>query len=105
VATLVFDSLVDEGAPPSDHWLRFEHRRVQVEVHVAAEADATTLTGSVAPAVAERVELQLEDVEVSLVSDAPGGRLQFEQVPHGLVRLWLIGVPETPAIRTDWFRV
>jgi hypothetical protein len=104
VATLVFDSLVDEGAPPADHRLGFEHAAARIEVHVSVAADGTALSVTVTPACPERVELELENAEVSLVSDSPREAV-FAGVPHGLVRLWLTGSPTRPGIRTDWFRV
>jgi hypothetical protein len=105
LATLAFDSLLDEGAPAADHRLRFEHPALQIDVDVSAAAEDTTLTGTMRPSLPHRVELQMEGPEVSLVNDAAEGIFHFDHVPHGLVRLWLTGSPQTPAIRTDWFRV
>jgi hypothetical protein len=105
LAELVFDSLVDEGAPPTDHRLRFEHAALQVDVHVSAAAEGTTLDGTAKPSLQYLVELQFEGAEDSLVEEGPGGIFRFEQVPHGLVRLWLRGSTATPSFRTDWFRV
>jgi hypothetical protein len=105
LAELVFDSLVDEGAPPADHRLRFEHPALQIDVHVSAAAEGTTLAGTTTPSLQHRVELQFEGANDSLVDDGAEGTFQFDQVPHGLVRLWLPGSSATPAVRTDWFRV
>jgi hypothetical protein len=105
LAALVFDSLIDEGASPADHRLRFEHPGVQIDVHVSATAQGTTLAGTTKPTLHHRVELQYEGPEDSLVDDGRQGTFQFERVPHGLVRLWLRGSPRARSFRTDWFRV
>jgi hypothetical protein len=105
LARLVFDSLLDEGAPPADHRLRFEHPALEIDVDVSVAAGSTTLTGTIRPSRPHRVKLQLERSEISPVIDADDGTFHFEDLPHGLVRLWLTGSPLTPAIRTDWFRV
>lgn len=105
LARLRFDSLLDEGASPGDHRLRFEHPALEIDVDVSVAAESTTLTGTVKPSGPHRVELQLERSEVPLINDAEEGTFNFEDLPHGLVRLWVSGSLQTPAIRTDWFRV
>jgi hypothetical protein len=105
LAPLVFDSLVDEGATPADHRLRFEHPDLQIEVHVSAAPKGTMLAGTITASLRYRVELQFEEARDSLVDDGTEGTFHFDRVPHGLVRLRLTGPPGTPAFRTDWFRV
>jgi hypothetical protein len=105
LARLVFDSLLDGGASPADHRLRFEHPALEIDVDVSVAAGSTTLTGTITPSRPHRVELQLERSEVSPVNEAEEGTFHFERLPHGLVRLWITGSPQTPTIRTDWFRV
>ena len=104
VAVLVFDSLVDEGAPATDHRLRFEHPLMVIEVHVSAQADGSALEGRVEPALAERVEVQLDEAELSFVDQVTNGAFSFERLGHGPIRLRLTG-QGIPAVHTDWFRI
>lgn len=105
LATLLADSLVDDGAPASDHQLRFEHQLVHIDVHVSASRSGAVLTGEVNPPMANRIELQLEGAELSFGEELAGGTFHFHQIPHGLTRLALAGSGATPRIHTDWFRV
>jgi hypothetical protein len=105
LAAVVFDSLVDEGAPATDHQLRFEHPHVLISVHVSARPDASDLDGRVDPSTTERVLLQVGVGDLSLVADVVGGAFSFHEVPHGVVRLHFEGPEDLPRIRTDWFRI
>src|ERR1700685_3270517 len=44
VASLVFDSLVDEDAPAPAHRLRFEHPVIQLDVYVSTTAEGSRLS-------------------------------------------------------------
>jgi hypothetical protein len=105
IATLVFDSLADEGAPAGDHHIWFEHPLLRADIHLSASTAGTTLTGRVRPALAGRVELEFEGDESSIVDKVVDGVLRLGLLPHGVIRLWLTEMPERPAIRTDWFRI
>ena len=104
VAALVFDSLIEKGAPGEDHLLRFEHPLVQVELRVSARAGGSTLLGRFDRPVALKVQVQFTPCGLSLFADVVENRFSFEEVSHGIVRMNLFG--ETEAIvRTDWFRI
>jgi hypothetical protein len=105
LAPLVFDSLVDEGAPAMDHLLRFEHPQTHISVQVTAGQDASNLDGTVEPAPTERVRLQVGVGDLFLVADVVGGAFSFHDVPHGVIRLLLEGPEGSLLVRTDWFRV
>jgi hypothetical protein len=104
-ATLVWDSLVDEDASPADHRLRFEHPDVQVDVRISAAGDTSDLDGRARRAAPIRVELQSDDGEVIGTSAVTDGAFSFVQISHRVVRLCLVGSPETTVVRTDWFRI
>jgi hypothetical protein len=104
IAVLVGDSLVDEGAPPSDHRLSFEHPRMRIVVHLVATAGWSSLQGEVQPPTPLGVELVSEE-GVGVATDVTDGAFTIERVPSGVVRLRLKGPAGTPAVYTDWFRV
>lgn len=104
LAQLVFDSVVDEGDSASDHHLRFEHRLFAVDIRVLSNQRASTLEGSLFPITSLNVGLQAEGEDVTIRQDVVDGKFVFSGITHGLVRLHLTG-PETPNIRTDWFRI
>jgi hypothetical protein len=103
VATLVFDSLVDEPTGADEQRLRFEHPRERVEVLVSTADGECSLRGRAEPAPL-RVELELEGQEVALVEEATSGDFAFDRVPHGLKRMILVGPPGSEPVHTDWFR-
>jgi hypothetical protein len=105
LAALVFDSLVDEGAPARDHLLRFEHLKTRISVQVTAAHDASNLDGTVDAAITERVRLQVGVGDLFLVADVVDSAFSFHDVPHGVIRLLLDDPEGRPAVRTDWFRV
>jgi hypothetical protein len=105
VASLVFDTLVDEGAPAEDHQLRFEHPLARVELHVSAGETDSRLHGSLERSEARRVELEFDMGNVSRVAEVSDMRFEFEPVPHGLIRLTLLDESGAPMLHTDWFRV
>jgi hypothetical protein len=101
----VFDSLLDDGAGPADHRVRFEHPCLSIEVHVLADMDGSTLTGIVCPATPQRVELQSDSSEVRLVAPVIDGAFLFKNVRPGPVRLHLSNSPNSASTHTDWFRI
>jgi hypothetical protein len=105
IATLVWDSLVDEGAPPSDHRLRFEHPDVRIDVRIFTGSGSSSVQGQVEPPSPDRVELQAEDGNIMATSTPTAGAFAVEKIPPGVVRLCLVGPGEAGVIRTDWFRI
>jgi hypothetical protein len=105
VAALVFDSLVDDEGTAGDHRMYFEHPLLQADLHLSASPAGTTITGRLHPTLAGRIEVEYEAGGSSIVESVVDGVLHLGLVPHGLIRLWLIDVPQRPAIRTDWFRI
>jgi hypothetical protein len=105
LAALVFDSLVDEGAPPMDHLLRFEHSETRISVQVSAGHDDSNLDATVEPATTARVRLQVGLNDLFLVADVVDGSFSFHGVPHGVIRFFLDDSEGRPTVRTDWFRV
>src|SRR5690348_14867634 len=57
VAILTWDSLVDEDASAGDHWLRFEHPALQIELRILAADNRSDLEGSAKPPIPLHVEL------------------------------------------------
>jgi hypothetical protein len=102
LAPLVFDSLLDTAATDDEHRMRFEHPSATIEVHISLTADACNLRGrsDLAPG---RVELELEDSDVALVSETPTGEFTFEGVPRGSKRIIVAGPSAPTAVHTDWF--
>jgi hypothetical protein len=105
LAALVFDSLVDQGAPPTSHVLRFEHAETHISVQVSAGPDASNLDGTVDPATTTRVSMQVGVSDLFLVADIVSGAFSFRSVPHGVIRFFLDDPEGRPMVRTDWFRV
>ena len=105
LAVLVFDSLVDEGAPAKDHLLRFDHPVTRIRLHVAAGRQESELSGSTDPPTGRRVQLDVGTGDLYFVEEVVEGAFTFHAVPHGLVRLHILGSDEDPRIRTDWARV
>jgi hypothetical protein len=103
LATLVFDSWVDEPAAAGEQWLRFEHPCEHVEVLVSPVNGECCLRGRAEPPPV-RVELELEGEDVALVEEATGGDFAFDRVPHGLKRIIFVGPPGSDPVHTDWFR-
>ncbi len=103
LATLVFDSVVDDVSSSAEHRLRFEHPHEQVEVLVLPTDGECNLRGRVEPAPV-LVELELEGADVALVVEAPTGDFAFDRVPRGLKRMILVGPPGSEPVHTDWFR-
>jgi hypothetical protein len=104
LASLVYDSLIDDTEPPDDHLLRFEHQRFRFEVNVSARSADVDLAGCVEPGVGGRVELALDHGQLSFVTDTLDGTFSFGPVGHGLVRI-CFDPSDGPPIRTDWFRI
>ena len=105
LAALVFDSLVDEGAPAEDHVLRFEHPSVQIELRVSVRDSGSTLVGQVNVREARRVQLQFTPPDGSVLAEVTDDYFSFEEVGHGIMRLNLFAEGPEPIVRTDWFRV
>jgi hypothetical protein len=104
IATLTWDSLVDEDAPASDHRLRFEHPELQIELRLLTADNSSDLEGSVQPPVDLHIELQGEEGDVLRSTEAADGVFAFERVPSGTVRISARGA-SIPEIHTDWFRL
>jgi hypothetical protein len=103
IAILVWDSLVDEGAPAEDHRLRFEHAEMEIDVRILAGGDFTALEGEVQPPAALQVELQREEGEWVGHTDIRNGVFAFDHIPPGVVRL-SFQRSSSPEVHTDWFR-
>ena len=101
----VFDSLVDEGAPPTDHRICFEHPSLSIEVRVLAGVGSSRLSGRVDPPLRQQVELQSDSTDQRRVDDSVEGVFSFDEVGPGAIRLHLSGSAGAPATHTDWFRV
>lgn len=102
VAELVFDSLIDSDDPPSDHYLRFEHARLTVQVQVSVEVDHTMLSVQVHPDLATRVALA-RPRRAGLVGQGDQGTVRFGPTGHGLVRVSVDGQSSADTVWTDWF--
>jgi hypothetical protein len=105
LAVLVFDSLVDEGAPAKDHLLRFDHPLTRISLAVAAGPEESELRGSTDPPTGGGVQLQVGTGDIYLMEEITEGEFSFHAVPHGLVRLHVQKPDDGRPIRTDWFRV
>ncbi len=103
LAVLAFDSAVDENMPNGERQLRFEHPSVTVEVRVVVHDRWRTLHGRVGPGQV-RVELELEDAQVTLAESADYGVFSFGGVPSGVMRLRLVERRGSNPVHTDWFR-
>jgi hypothetical protein len=104
LAVLVFDSLIDEGAPAQDHLLRFEHPLTRISLRVAAGLQESDLSGSTDPPTGERAQLQFGGSDIYLDDEVVEGAFSFHAVPHGLTRLRILRTDDGLVIRTDWFR-
>ena len=106
LAVLVFDSLLDCDDPPEDHRLRFDHSSMSVEVRVSVTSSDASLDGQVQPPLATAVEVEAHMGGRVRIPDSSGGGFSVSGIPHGLVRLHLVGGSSAdPPIHTDWFRV
>lgn len=108
LATLVFDSLVDEDAPREDHRLRFEHPHITIDLRVSAHEDESHVHGDVTQPEEGEAVLHIREADVALVSSVQAGEFEFGPLPHGLVRISVTpthanGTIET--VWTDWFRI
>ena len=105
LAVLVWDSLLDEGAPSWHHHLRFEHPRIWIEVSASVAPGWSSLHGVMHPALPNRIELHSAQGEPPLVAEVTRSAFTIERFRRGLVRLCLIGPAGTPVVHTDWFYV
>jgi hypothetical protein len=105
LAVLVWDALLDEGAPNSHHHLRFEHPRMWIEVSVTSRASWSSLHGVMHPAAPVRVELQYGGLTEQVVAEVTRSAFRVEHVTHGLMRLHFTGLDPIAPINTDWFYV
>jgi hypothetical protein len=105
LATLVWDSLIDEGAPGRHHHLRFESSGTWLEVSVSVLSGWATLYGVMHPAVPVRVELQSAVGDGPYQAEVSRTAFRIERFPRGLVRLRLAGVQGSRVLCTDWFHV
>ena len=104
LAALVFDSLVDEGAAPDNHRLRFEHPRGNLELSVSYRAQNSVLSGHIHGLEAIRAAMHIHGTDLSLVTDVERGRFELTPVGHGLVRI-VMEEDDGSLIRTDWFTI
>jgi hypothetical protein len=105
MAILVWDSMLDEGAPRGHHHLRFEHPQMWIEVSVSLTRDWSSLHGVMYPQAPLGVELHSQEIDTPLIADVTRHAFRVEGVGHGLVRLRLVGPELAPAISTEWFHV
>ena len=101
----VFDSLLDEGAPSTDHRICFEHPCLSIEVRVLAGVGSSRLSGRVDPPIRHQIELQSDSTDLRQVDHSVEGVFSFDEVAPGAIRLHLSGSSSAPAMHTDWFRV
>lgn len=104
LAALVYDSLLDANAPPEDHVLRFESERFSLEIEVSARSTEVELAGGVAPPQGGRIELVIDEGEVSFSCNSPDGSFAFGPVGHGMARLFFTPT-QGSAVHTDRFRL
>jgi hypothetical protein len=104
LAVLAFDSLIDNGASPEDHELRFEHDRLHLSVRVTVGEAGTALSGSVAPATAGRFELRSPDSDVTFLCPSDNGTFTFGPLGHGLFKV-SFEPASAAAVATEWFRI
>lgn len=105
LAALVHDSLLDSGATPAEHYLRFRSTGLTLHVRVAAANDNIVLTGLVEPHYGKTATLQSYRRGPLLRSTITGsGFFSFPSVRHGLVRMRLDEQDRQP-VWSDWFRV
>jgi hypothetical protein len=105
LAVQVFDSLLDGSAGPDDHWLRFEHATLGVDVQVAHRTTSTEIRGELSPAGPIRAALHLEGASLAMPADIVDSRFSFNSVGHGLVRLSLESANAAPVVWTEWFQI
>jgi len=102
VAALVFDS-ADHDDASEERTMCFEHgEAVRVELWVGQDGGRRSLRGQVQPPPG-RVELELGGAGVTLVDAAPSGAFAFDGVPHGVMRLHLVGRRGVDPVPTEWF--
>lgn len=104
VAVLVHDSLVDGEEPAQKHVLRFEHKQLEVRVHVSVEPAGTLIQGVVDRRGPTRAALHFHQRDATVVRPVEGATFEFAPVDHGLVRISLESDRE-PAVWTDWFKI
>jgi hypothetical protein len=104
VAELVWDSLVDDGAPSWHHHLRFEHPCMWIELSISVASARANLHGVMHPAIPGRVELQSDRARTPIAAEVTQSAFRIEKFPRGLVRLQL-GGPGGSQVYTDWFYV
>lgn len=104
LAVLVHDSLVDLDEPAEKHVLRFEHRQMEVQLHVSVEPAGTLVQGVVDRSGSTRAVLHFHGTGETVVEPVEGATFEFSPLQHGLVRLSLESEDEAP-VWTDWFRI
>jgi hypothetical protein len=105
VASLAWDSLVDEDAPPWDHHLRFEHPQVQIDLRILTSGGWSTIEGRVEPPVPSALTLESDAGNVLGTGEVTDGAFTLLHVAPGLVRLCLGASDQTGPVCTDWFRI
>ncbi len=101
---LMHDSLVDEDHAPDRHVLRFEHRRLSVEVEVSVARINTSLQGSTSVPTRGRFEVMVLSSKLVFIQDSDDGTFAFGPLGHGLVRITFEPVGAGRLV-TDWFLI
>ena len=104
LAVLVHDSLIDADEPVPKHVLRFEHRQLEVELHVSVEPAGTLIQGVLDRPGPTHAALRFYEGFPDLVEPVEGATFEFPPLGHGLVRISLQTDGE-PSVWTDWFRI
>jgi hypothetical protein len=105
VAHLEFDSLLDGDGIPEDHCLRFEHRRLILELQVSAIGPTAKVSGTVHPRLYDRVYLHRDGTDVQMSDAIVDGHFSFDSLGRGLVRLSVVPKDDRPVIWSEWFRL
>ena len=103
-APLVFDSATDAADEAGERSLRFEHPGGWVELTVSVTGAMRTIRGTASPA-PQRVELEPEGGELAVWHEVSAGSFSFSGVPHGVLRLRVVGPPGSSTVYTEWVRV
>ncbi len=103
MACLVFDSLVDAGAPPDNHRLRFEHPRLTVDLALSIDRGKARMSGTARPPGPHTAAVHFDGRDLEILARVVAGKFPFDPVDLGLVRLSLTDGRDT--VWTDWFRL
>src|SRR5262245_59401416 len=79
VAELVWDSLVDDGAPSWHHHLRFEHPHMWIEVSISVAPAWANLHGVMHPPMPGCVELQSKRSSTPIAAEVTHSAFRIER--------------------------